>query len=562
MSNRRTLNWRLTILSAFLLVTLIGLPFASAEEKDPQFLTGERTWTSADGKTISGHLLLGEGEASSSPIIDGQVRISVNGTIYDLPLDRLSPADQDFVKGLIPAHPSTRLTFPTNFEARLVSRKFEGKFIYKNHYTHVFPTFATPRVIIERINFTEGTFSETEGGMVSLEINGSFHSALAEAMGSTGAPIKHGWLYVNGEDEPSALVPINESSGEERKGAKGSFRAHVEKVGVTEGTNVLRVAFPDPVTGIEGSETISFVLSLDPSGPKIEEVENLNRSREGESFPYFIVVEKVPPSEAMGLRLEIGRPDSEVVFDLKPVSAEGALLMVAGESAQAAGFSLLPSRESANPERIAALKKRIDLVRAAGKFSDRDQWLSGFTRGLFLHGADLVLGDGTVVEDAAELSNDATVLELKCRWVKEGGKSEDFVVNLTPPQVEQADRPGGEDTCPEILWQLAKLYREKDPKTEEATLALLTGDLGSIGLEGIVLSGWREDFFMKIAEPLHDMNEGFSEAIPVIHGAAVGMLVGVAAQIDLPSIREGNRKDEPGVRPTKAEVLEYLVERL
>lgn len=559
------MNWRLgcqlTIFKAFLLMTSVFPPLASAENEEAKYLTGERTWTSADGKTISGRLLPGEGEVSSSAIFDGKVRISVNGMIYDLPLDRLSPADQDFVKGLIPVSPSKPLSFPKNFEAKLVNRTFEGKFLYKNHFSHVFPTFAAPKVVIERFKFTAGTFSESEGGEMGLEIDGSFHSALTEAMGSNGSPIKHGWLYVNGEDEPSALLSIDGSSGEERNWAKGTFHAKVDKVGVTEGVNVLRVAFPDPITRIEGSETISFALTFDPSGPKIENVENLNRSRDGESFPYFIVVENVPPSEAAGLRLEIGRPDSGAVFDLKPVSAEGALLMVAEGSSQAAGFSLLPSREPANPERIAALKKAFDLIRARTDVSERDQWLTGFTRGLFLHGADLVLGDGRVVERAAELSDDATVLEMKCRWVKEGGKSDDFVVNLTPPLVEQAAIAEGKDTCPEIFWQLAKLYREKDPKTEEATLALLTGDLGSIGLEGIVLSGWREDFFMKIAEPLHDVNEGFSEMIPVAHGGVVGMLVGVAAQIDLPPILRGDGNEKPGARPTKAEVLEYLVER-
>lgn len=84
-------------------------------------LSESRTWTNADGKTISGQLIafedmvvVAEKGASQPPapeppehptvVRDGKVRILSNQKPYEIPLSKLSAADQKFARTVQKAH--------------------------------------------------------------------------------------------------------------------------------------------------------------------------------------------------------------------------------------------------------------------------------------------------------------------------------------------------------------------------------------------------------------------------------------------------------------------------
>lgn len=530
-----------------------------------KYLTEKRTWTSSDGRTLEGRLVLPESGNESGAIVNGIVRISVNGTVYDLPMGRLSTEDQLLVKRLVEnpkmeeAAPVTAL-FPKELSAKLVSRTFEGKFLYRNHYSHVFPSFAEPHVVVDGLNLSGGAADASDAFRATMTFTGSFRSDLALALAASDLRLFPGRLYVNGEEKAAAVFPLEGPSTAGPEGMTGTFKATIENVAITEGLNVLHIAIPDPITRIEGFETITF--QFDPSGSTFGEVKNLGRSRGGEQYPYFIIMEKVPPAESAGLQLEVGAPNSGAVFDLLQVSESGAMLVVNPGKPDAAGFCLLPSRRASDKGRIAALKAAFDFIDASGELDERDQWLSGYTRGLFVHGADLVFADGRVLEKAAELSDDARTLKLKCRWIRDGARSDEFHVDLTPPLKENGAAANGSSGSHEMLWQIARRYREKDSRIDDIPLAMLSGDLSKIGLDEIRLSGWGEEFFMKIAEPLHDVNMELASSSPFSHGVLVGMIVAAAAQVDLPPLPDGDADPEPVARPMKSEIIAHLLEVL
>lgn len=544
----------------------VGISLEAQAHPEHEFLTEERTWTSSDGRTLVGRLVsIAEG-TSNAAIVDGKVRVWVSGQIHDLPLERFSADDQNLVRKLSEApaptpvvEPTSAVSFPQVFAPKLVSRTFEGRVIFRDHSSHVLPSFSAPAVNIKDIKVSDGSKSSSEQLMVKIEISGSYFSEAARSLKPSPLRSVPGRLFVNGEESPSATFPLNPATGDDAETKTGTFDSLVDNIPISEGRNVFEVSIPDPVTLIEGGQIIT--IELDPSDLKLKKGEVAGSSPSGQIYPFFLVIEKVPISEAEGLKVGVGDPDAQEVFDLHQASPDGALLMTRAGSPEPAGFALLPSRKAAAPERIASLKQALEQIDANPALSERDQWLSGYGRGIFLHGADAVLADGKVLRNAAELKDDASELQLKARWLKDNVSSETFFVNLSPPFDSGSASKYTIGGSAELLWEISKLYRDGET-TDEIPIAMLTGDYESIGLSHIPLSKWEEDFLVKISDPLHDMNSKLMKLSPFSHGVLVGMLTGVAAQIDLPPIFEENGFPDPSPRPTMSEILEHLVNTL
>jgi hypothetical protein len=134
------------------LLSLLCCPSALAEEGG-----GQREWTSADGKKISGLMLGTEGDSVA-------MRLSSSGKVSKIPLTRLSAADRDFVAKQGWPLPKPWIKWPSDIkigigDIQVQGEIVDGRSIYRTKHFEIISEAELGQLVIKDVaRIFEGTY--------------------------------------------------------------------------------------------------------------------------------------------------------------------------------------------------------------------------------------------------------------------------------------------------------------------------------------------------------------------------------------------------------------------
>ena len=374
------------------------------------------------------------------------------------------------------------------------------------------PTFVGPDLQIIDPIITDVSWSENDGLAISIGFEGIVFSTAGDKMFSHEVSFPPGYIYLNGELR-IPLQPVESGS----KTYSARFRKLLTGVPCTEGNNTIEVVFTDPVTGKESSELFNFVLEAptEPGGrPRIVEQRRHGVKGANTEIHNYIILrrsEAVSPESSSEIEdpvLLFGGENNRVECELAPIGTPGvAYARLPGES-DPLGFILVPSRNSVSREEQSILLKALREMELGAELSDRSEFLIGCSFGMFLGGGDAILSNGSLLEKVVkhDLQRGGLTLNYSIRSQdEEVEKYTLYAPKLDEEKLTQTD-PAELFT---VLFEIARLFREGDPRKEDAVLAFLQSDFASIGIERGP-TGSAAKTLMKIAEAI----EGIHESAP------------------------------------------------
>lgn len=445
----------------------------------------------------------------------------------------------------------------------------EDSFVSLESYKEVLlPTLQGPDTQIVDPVITDVSWSEGGGATISIGFEGLVFSHTAKSLKSTETNFRPGRVYVNGESQSSALIPVLPTEGSK---LNGRFRKLLKGLPITEGVNTIDLVFPDPVTGLESSEFFTFTFEAPATPDEKPKVANLNREKSlaspSEIRPFVILTKLKPDGDddvaavegnPFPRRLRISDNDTIIEGSITPISEGKFGYFQVGSKEGPQRFVAVPSSTPLSEERRNELLRVLVAGSFSNSLSERNEFLVGYCLGMFLNGGDLIASDGSIVKNALQISPDHRGLVIQGEWVDADGGHEPAIIpclNYSAPEAVSE-----QDSGPlfDILWEMSRLYREDEPAKEDVGLALLTSDYDAIGVDRAP-STMLGNTLMNIVEPLESLNEFLPDYSCYIHGLYTGIIVSTAMQVDLP--RAGSGDDEAvGERPLMSTVLQHVLD--
>ena len=378
------------------------------------------------------------------------------------------------------------------------------------------PTFVGPDLQIIDPIITDVSWSENDGLAISIGFEGIVFATAGDKMFSHEVSFPPGYIYLNGDLRREFRIPLQPvKSGSKTYSAR--FRKLLTGVPCTEGNNTIEVVFTDPVTGQESSKLFNFVLEAptEPGGrPRIVEQRRHGVKGANTEIHYYIILrrsEAVSPESSSEIEdpvLLFGGENNRVECELAPIGTPGvAYARLPGES-DPLEFILVPSRNSVSRKEQSILLRALREMELGSELSDRSEFLIGYSFGMFLGGGDAILSNGSLLDNVVKHDLQRGGLTLNYSIRSQDEEVEKYTLcapELDEEKLKQTD-PGALFT---VLFEIARLFREGDPRKEDVVLAFLQSDFASIGIERGP-TGSAAETLMKIAEAI----EGIHESAP------------------------------------------------
>lgn len=513
-------------------------------------LSEERTWTSADGKTLSGYLVLTQSGNAKAVAANNAVTLLIDGKPFRLPLDRLSEQDQDYIKLLVAETNNAGFTTFPNVEFELTRRE-EATF-FRQFSGLVFPSFAHPQVAISTVDLSNVMPLAESGAKATVTLSGDFHSALANKLAHADPQFPGGRVYLSGKEAPIAEISFELNPNRRKEPKDAEYSITVDNVEFAEGENVLVVAFPDPVTGLEGRDAFALEVAKPGGNPLIGNLQSLSASGPGDAYTYQLTAKDLSAANASSLRLCIGGLASYTECDLRSLPSDSnPVHLVAQQGSESPNsFCLLPSRAPYVEAEIREAFRRGSLLTLPEGVGDEFQFLVGFAHGVFLNGADVFTSDGEVVVRGASLSHAGTSLLLKAHWRDGESVGKPFTIPIPAGFREGTDLGLSEFSHPRVMWEIAKGIRGQSTDAAKVE-SLLEGAFDNA--EEIPRS-WILTLAESIREPLLLVHLEMSDKPALQHGFLVGATIAAAANRSMPPL-DPAKAWEP---PTPEELNEFV----
>ncbi len=439
----------------------------------------------------------------------------------------------------------------------------DSKYISPN-FSPVFPSLSGPEIELKKPSIDDLKWSEEDGISANIRFNGTAFFPGITLLDSKLHQFSNGYLYVNGEhftDASITLAPSAESHQTTTKPASHSsadFNSTVTSIPLTEGNNVLEVVFTDPITKLEGTQLVSLVIALNGTEfdkPAVESLTLLNHYHAGEARPYLLYSREKDGSLFKNQTIVLGDGEEKVELKFKQIGG-GNHALAYPDDGQLFRFFLLPSTGQLSLKNALDLEKKIPRLILKEGNEAQANFLTGFSAGLFAFGGDIVTNRGTLLPELLQPDNSTGIPSIAATVINNNDATTTLIkIPVVPYYASKRIFALGGSGLPDLMWRLSKLYRDENPASEDATLALLTSDFPSLGIS-VAPNHWIEEHLIKSAEALDQINRIQKQSPPSQHGFWIGLATSTMMQADLP------RPDSEGTwkRPLISDVLLHFTE--
>ena len=451
----------------------------------------------------------------------------------------------------------------------------DGSIALMPYLAPVFPSFSHPKVVLNKIDVRNLKWSEKHGIAGTLVASGHFQIPLAKTMGialSEFHPVCK--VYINGSESSVSVVdvpikvPPDKNSGEGLYfDGKIPFSFERNNISFTEGLNTIRITVPDPFTAIEGGHTATATIATqelqeaesslrDLPLVKLSKISYLAQETDGESFPFVLTAVSVKDPSIFEKEFTFGHGRDGTRYRFSTFGEDGVWCLAKQE--EFLTFCFLPSHRKFDPDIAAQTAKKLSSSKSLEKFSQKSQFLMGYSIGVFLNGGDILTGDGEIVKDGIIFDPARDVPEILGEWIEKNGERTPFRMKLPHTYIAKHWDTAGDGELAGLLWETSELFRKKDAASNEVGLSFLTNDYAPLGIN-FSLSGWRSDFLANSAEYFESFGPELASRSTSVHGFYYGMFVGTGSQVSLPPLKKiGNHANPDWKQPLISDVLQHL----